>query len=372
MSILIRIAKGILRCLYSLMKLRKPRRSIVFLSRQSDALSYDYERLTEALPYQIITLLKRQEKDNKRFLASAFQNAAMILRQMNALSTARVCITDGYSIPVSILHHRKELTVIQLWHAVGAIKKMGLQTLPAMKPQDRQRAQLLDMHKAYDFAAAPSVQTGAFYAEAFGLRSEQIKILGTPHLDYIYRHENDKRSQILKDYPQIKKPVVAYIPTYREGKTVPAELLTEAFDFEKYDLIVRLHPVEKQHRAIDERAISVRGYTAEEILSVADFVITDYSSIAFDAGLMDVPVLFWVYDIGAYRVYPGLNIDLPAVFSKYTSADIEDVLSMLDGAYDHEYLRVFTGGYIECFDGKCTERLAGFVNEILTGTENAV
>ena len=45
------------------------------------------------------------------------------------LATAEVCIVDGYCIPVSVLHHRKELRVVQVWHALGAIKKFGRQAL---------------------------------------------------------------------------------------------------------------------------------------------------------------------------------------------------------------------------------------------------
>jgi CDP-ribitol ribitolphosphotransferase len=373
MNILIRICKLLLRCLYSLMKLRPARLRIVFLSRQSDTLSYDYEKLIAALrerkhtgaETEIITLLKRQEKDNKRFLASAFQNAVMTLRQMNALSTARVCITDGYSIPVSILHHRKELTVIQIWHAIGAVKKMGLQTLPVMPPSERRRAGLLDMHRGYDIAIAPSVKTGTFFAEAFGLDTEQIKTTGTPHLDYLYRRENNRRAQILKDYPRLTRPVIAYIPTYRSGKLTPVEALTESFDFDKYDLIIRLHPVEEQKRKFDKRAIIVKGYTAEELLSVCDYVITDYSSIAFDAGLMDIPVYFWVYDLEEYRAYPGLNIDPTEEFARYASTDIRKVLRMPDSTYDHIYLKRFISSYIEYYDGKCTERITGCIEKLL-------
>jgi CDP-ribitol ribitolphosphotransferase len=359
-SILIRIAKALLRCLYSFMKLRQVRRRIVFVSRQSDSASYDYERLTEALqPYEvdIVILLKRQEKDNKKFLSSVVQNAAVILRQTIALSAAQVCITDGYSIPVSILNHRKELTIIQTWHAIGAIKKMGLQTLASMPPEERRRAELLDMHRGYDLAVAPSARTGIFFAEAFGLGADQIKIFGTPHIDYLYYGENDKREQIFKEYPQITKPVIAYIPTYRQGEPVPVSLLTEAFDFEKYDLIVRLHPIEAQGQKIDNRAIMIKGYTAEELLSVCDFVITDYSSICFDAGLTDIPIFFWIPDIDKYREYPGVNIDPAEEFPRYTSTDIKAILNMIGRDYDHEYLKNFISKYIGCYDGKCTERI---------------
>ena len=48
---------------------------------------------------------------------------------MYYLATSKVCLIDTYIIPVSILNHKKELTIIQLCHGIGNIKKFGYQTL---------------------------------------------------------------------------------------------------------------------------------------------------------------------------------------------------------------------------------------------------
>ena len=45
------------------------------------------------------------------------------------LRPASVCVLDSYWPAVSVLHHKKQLAVIQMWHAMGKIKKSGYQSL---------------------------------------------------------------------------------------------------------------------------------------------------------------------------------------------------------------------------------------------------
>lgn len=68
---------------------------------------------------------------------------------------------------------------------------------------------------------------------------------------------------------------------------------------------------------------SLEGLSTIWALSVVDYVITDYSTVAFEAGLLSKKVLFYVPDIEEYRCSPGLNVDpvrdLPSI--SYTDAD---------------------------------------------------
>jgi CDP-ribitol ribitolphosphotransferase len=103
------------------------------------------------------------------------------------------------------------------------------------------------------------------------------------------------------------------------------------------------------------------AYTAEQLLCVADAVVTDYSSLAFDACLLKIPLFFWVYDIGIYTENPGLNIDPTAEYGRYTAADAGIVAGMIAGAedgYDPAYQEAFISRYIEVYNGDCTEQLA--------------
>jgi CDP-ribitol ribitolphosphotransferase len=419
MNVLIAIGKLFFRCVYFFMKFGKPERKVVFLSRQGDVPSADYRMLAGALESEGVKTemyLQRQEKDEARFMGSAGGNLRMILRQMKALATARVAVTDGYAIPVSILKHHKALTVIQLWHAAGAVKKFGLQALPHMSGPERRRAAALKMHQGYDVFVAPSEKTAQFFAEAFGMTPEKALITGTPYLDALYAGDFECREKILRAYPCLdggaagrsdRKANVLYLPTYRteqayageraggqgsaQGTRGAARALAEALDPDRYNLIVRLHPVEGAGGSAGSddggsacpgaaglagpgndvsvcsgaRVFELPEFSAEELFSVADCVVTDYSSLALVAGLAEIPVYFFLYDAEAYRDSPGLNIDPEDVYEKYTARDAAALADRIDAPYDMEYERSFTDAYIEVFDGGCTARLTAKIIEYL-------
>ena len=140
--------------------------------------------------------------------------------------------------------------------------------------------------------------------------------------------------------------------------------LVNNFDFDKYNLYLKLHP-EYVDNNVDKRLKFVNNYSGEQVISVADYVITDYSNIAFEAGLEGVPVLLYTPDIDTYKNNPGLNIDIEKEFKKYTSKDIKEILKMLDTKYDFAYLDKFVKKYIEHYDGKCVERIKKFILEKL-------
>jgi CDP-ribitol ribitolphosphotransferase len=354
---------------------------VVFISRQGDTPSTDYAALAEALGaagFETEMYLHRQEKDSARFMAEAGTNLRTILRLMRALAGARVAVTDGYAIPISILKHRKRLTVIQLWHAIGAVKKFGLQTVPVMNDGEKNRADLLKMHEGYDYFVAPSRTAARFFAEAFGMREDRALITGTPYLDALKAGKFDRPDRVCAIdalYPEIAEndaaghpaKVVLYVPTYRKaartGENAPApdgDALRDALGGSGYIVIERKHPIDEA-----EGALSF-GIFAEELMYRADIVVTDYSSLAITAALLGKPLYFYTYDIADYRNSPGLNIDPEKEYGKYAARDAAGLARLIEaGEYDYAYEREFAGKYIETFDGGCTERLTSEILRII-------
>ena len=52
-----------------------------------------------------------------------------MLRQMYHAATSEIVVLDTYCIIISLLKQRKSLKVIQMWHALGAMKKFGYSIL---------------------------------------------------------------------------------------------------------------------------------------------------------------------------------------------------------------------------------------------------
>ena len=127
MKIILSLLKAFLNFIYFFMKLKKTNKNkITFLSRQQNDISLDMKLIKEELlknnkNLEMVFLCKRFDNIKKHFISYGFYN----LKIMHHISTSHVVITDSYSLPVSVLHHKKDLKVMQIWHALGAIKKFG-------------------------------------------------------------------------------------------------------------------------------------------------------------------------------------------------------------------------------------------------------
>ena len=57
--------------------------------------------------------------------------ALRLMRGMVLVRTSRYVIVDNAYLPIHVAPHRRRTTVIQVWHAAGALKRFGLDTMPA-------------------------------------------------------------------------------------------------------------------------------------------------------------------------------------------------------------------------------------------------
>ena len=131
--LLINFLKLGLKILYAPLKLLKTKNQIVYLSRQSDVQGLDMKMLEDAIreEYPELVQVSRLNTIGDGFVAK-LKYCATLICDMYYLATSKVAIVDTYSIPVSCLKHKKDLKVVQMWHAHGAIKKFGLQAANAI------------------------------------------------------------------------------------------------------------------------------------------------------------------------------------------------------------------------------------------------
>ena len=141
------------------------------------------------------------------------------------IASARIAITDTYSIPVSCLNHKESLKIFQIWHALGAVKKFSLQSAGKAQGRDLGVAKAMSMHKNYDFVIAPSKKTAEFYCEAFGCEKDKIVIASLPRIDVILIGES-RYDEFIELNPKYKnKKLITYLPTFRDGDFQFAENL---------------------------------------------------------------------------------------------------------------------------------------------------
>lgn len=127
MTFAIAIFRGFLNLIYAVFKLFPVRNKITLISRQSDSASEDFLMLkTELKKQSPDTEIKILCKKLRKSPPALFSYMGHILVQMYHIATSRTVVLDSYCIPISILKQRKKLRVIQIWHAMGALKKFGL------------------------------------------------------------------------------------------------------------------------------------------------------------------------------------------------------------------------------------------------------
>lgn len=373
---IIRIGIGIGKCLlniiYFFVKMFPARNKVVMLSRQSNKPSIDFELIEKEIlnrtdNVEVKILCKILKKDIKERINYCFY----ILKCMYHIATAKICILDGYSIPISILNHKKNLEIIQIWHASGAIKKFGYQSLNKKEGRGTEVARIMNMHRNYNHVMAPSNTTAKFYEEAFGISKDKIFINGLPRLDYLLNENlgKEKIESFYKENPKFKdtaKKTILYVPTFRKDAdcTESIEKIIKNINFKKYDLIIKLHPLDKSVK--NNEYIVDKKYNTFDLLKIADYIITDYSAVAFEASILNKPLYFYTYDINDYKKVRGLNIDLLEEMNNATSTNIKEIVEAIENdKFDYGELEKFRDKYMGNSFSNNTAKLVDFVFKYL-------
>ena len=351
-NVVLYLARTVMRVIYFFIKLfTRQKEKVTFLSRQSDTMSIDFKLLKEMFNKETtlkIEVLCKKIPDN---LGGQIGYCFYIVKCMYHIATSKACIIDGYNIPVSSLKHKKGLEIVQIWHAMGAIKKFGYQILDMEEGDSRRIAEIMKMHAGYTCITCTSKATRQIYSQAFNTDIEKIKVLGMPRIDYILDEKTQAASEQTKE-------TILYVPTFRKNEEIELDKLINAVDEEKYNLIIKLHPLDKTE--LDEKYTSTQSTI--ELIKKADYVITDYSAVAFEVAILDKPLFFYLYDIEKYENARGLNIDLQQEMPNSTKTEIEDIISIIENnTYNYEELKKFKEKYVETTDRNNTKRIVEYV-----------
>lgn len=348
-----------IKVLYAFMKLRKTENKIVWLSRQSNQKSEDMKMLSEEISKvspdtKQVFRLCRLENESAVSVSYIF----FILKDMWEIASAKIAITDTYSIPVSCLNHKDSLTIFQIWHALGAVKKFSLQSAGKAQGRDLGVAKAMSMHKNYDFVIAPSEKTAEFYCEAFGCAKDKIIVASLPRVDVIL--DGDSRyDEFIKLNPQYQnKKLMVYLPTFRDNDSIYIKKLYEAFkNNEEYALIVSPHPLTKT-----DELYKINGtFSTYDLAKISDGIISDYSATSIECSLLNKPLWFYVPDYGQYKAEKGLNIEIKYEFSGACFEDENELLSAIQSDYDFDNLKRFSDKFIKYKGSDNTQKLAGII-----------
>jgi len=358
--------KTVLKMIYAFLKLLPTNKNkILFCSRQSNNVPLDFQLLQNEVKQrnadvEIVTICRNIGKGSIDYI----KYFLVMIKSMYHLATSRVCIIDSYWPPVSVLTHKKTLTVIQIWHAIGKIKKSGHAATGSKSGRSISSAKLLNMHENYDYIIAGAKVWDKYYYESFGDGSYTLLNYGLPRIDYLINSAENNRIEFFEKNPELKgKKIILYAPTFRRNMEAKWSDIIDKVDYSKYVLIIKNHPSQRIYGEKPQgNVFYFDDWKTMDLISVADYIITDYSAIALEAAILNKKTYYWTYDYEEYLSNNGLNINLYEAAPGHVFKDISLLLNHIDeDKYNMEVLDKYRKKYLPDELGTSTKKITNLI-----------
>lgn len=347
---------------------------IVFLSNRRTDLSGNFEF--------VYSLLKNDKNLDIRFVLDDRDVRHMSFKNMLAigyyLANAKVILVDDYMELLFKLPRRKGNTLIQLWHACGAFKTFGCSRMGKKGGQNLKSPN----HRNYDYATVSSDEIRKFYAEGFGLPIEKVVATGVPRTDIFFdkAYKEKVTKEFYEKYPKLKdKKILLFAPTFRGNGKNSGYYPTELFDVnalyealgEEYAIIVKHHPFVHNRNTIDPK---YQDYIIDlstnselnDLLFITDLLVTDYSSVVFEASLLEIPMLFYGFDLEQYIATRGFYYEFETfVPGKIVYHFDELIEAVKKGDFESEKIAPFRDRFFDGKDGKSSQRTVDLIYKSL-------
>ena len=226
--------------------------------------------------------------------------------------------------------------VVQLWHGIP-LKRIGVDSPETLRPPGMLRGTPLEgparwllgvlyrgaMRRIDVLPAASHLVRGRLQS-AFSLRDAAVPVTGEPRVDVLSAGEADARRETARELIAAATGapldegvrVILYAPTWRDGDEDPAipdrgaaRRIAALLEEQDAVLLVRSHPLGAG--AYDIPSARVRLIGSDRLrditpaLSRVDVLVTDYSSLAYDASLVPMPVVYLAPDVAEYARQRG-------------------------------------------------------------------
>lgn len=283
----------------------------------------------------------------------AVASIPVLFKFLHLYMTSKVVFVDDYYHLLSYVNKREETKLVQLWHGCGAFKTIGFSRFHKTSVLELYSAN----HRQYDVALVSSPEIQDFYAEAFGISREKVQALGSPRCDVLTSKKYQRKitNKFYKKYPELKdKKLLLFAPTFRGKGNSDCYYPTERFDVDKvldtlgddWAVLVKLHPYLKESFTCSDRnrdrMINCFDSDVNDILIVSDFLVTDYSSVIFEASILDKPMAFLTFDLDEFIATRDFYYDFKSfVPGPIVETDVEAAQIAKQGDYDLERVRKF-------------------------------
>ena len=222
------------------------------------------------------------------------------------LYRSKIAIFESW-IP-SKINKREDSIWIQLWHGTP-LKRMlfdSEETDIITKNKKHKINKYNDINK-WNYLVLDNQNIYKYFETAFLIPRDKTLATGYPRVKYLISNKDNielkdkirKKADIAKD-----KKIVLYLPTWRDynyGKEQSDMDFSYFMDINKLqkELGDNYIVVSKNHTYLNNKVankITNVDIETQELLLIADYLVTDYSSVMFDAFAIDVPVIILAKD----------------------------------------------------------------------------
>ncbi|PNZ30332.1 teichoic acid biosynthesis protein [Staphylococcus rostri] len=315
-----------------------------------------------------------QKKDTFERKYHHYDNVQFVVKEsdeyLHVLTTAKYLINNA-TFP-GYFAKKEEQVYVNTWHGTP-IKAMGLDIEDNLLGSQNVIRNFLSS----DILVSPNAHTTSIFNRAFsleGLYNGRLMEMGYPRIDLTL---NSQRENVVRDLSSEgirvdERKVLLFAPTWRgEDVNNPEDSIENIYqmvmglkDNTSYQVLVKVHPfayeMALQHKGILPYLVP-DTFDTNELLSVVDLLVTDYSSIFFDYLVTDNPIIFYAPDYEDYKRNRGLYIDVDALPGPSVD-NLQDLIVQVHKAenntlnYQDNYAN-FKKLYVSYDDGHVTEKL---------------
>ncbi|MFC0559244.1 CDP-glycerol glycerophosphotransferase family protein [Halalkalibacter alkalisediminis] len=207
---------------------------------------------------------------------------------------------------------------VQTWHGTP-LKKLVADMEEVHMPGTSREQYIRNFHnesKNWDYLISPNEYSTEIFKRAFHFNKDMI-VSGYPRNDVLITQNSNHVMADLKQKLKLPtdKKILLYAPTWRDNEYHgPGKYkINLQLDFKKmqeqlgsdYILLLRLHSFVSDQVDLSGFEGFVYDFSKyldiNDLFLVSDVLITDYSSVFFDYANLKRPMIFFTYDIEAYR-----------------------------------------------------------------------
>ncbi|MGX7198159.1 CDP-glycerol glycerophosphotransferase family protein [Enterococcus olivae] len=299
------------------------------------------------------------------------------LEYVDALLEAKYLISN--STFESFFVKRPDQIYINTWHGTP-LKSMGFD-IPGKVSHSQN---VLRNFLMADYILSPNKHTSNIFIQSYKLDNVYPgKILegGYPRIDLTL---NSDKSNVIKKIRGFgtkidsNKKTILFSPTWKGSSVNNAQddieqivnetlKLVEEFS-SQYNVLIKVHPFAFSRVKDDER---IADYLvsdlidANEVLSVVDLLVTDYSSIFFDFLVTNKPIVFYSWDKDLYNFERGMYLDQEELPGP-TAENLTELMECIHNV--EEYRLVYKKKYdllaekmVNYDDGKVTSKYIDYI-----------